>query len=49
MWTKARSFPSVAIILVICSITFGCTWLLRGKPPLKCLSGLCSLQFHVTI
>lgn len=48
MWTKASTFPSFPIVLTIFSITFGHTWLLRGKPPLKSLTGLYSLQVYVT-
>ena len=49
MWTKASTFLSFSLIIAIFSITFGHTWLLRGKPPLKSLTGLYSLQVYVTI
>lgn len=46
---KQVFFLSFPIIIAIFSITFGHTWLLRGKPPLKSLIGLYSLQVYVTI
>lgn len=49
MWTKASTFLSSPVIFAVFSITFGRTWLLRGKPPLKSLTRLCSLQVYVTI
>lgn len=47
MWTKASTSLPFPIIIAIFNITFGHTWLLRGKPHFSLL--LVSLQVYLTI